>query len=213
MMKDKQGSHSIIKQCNFCIGALRRLARRRERDRTRRAAMISEERDAARQLRRHRRAATTSAMMQREQHPAQGSLPEQQAMDHSSQATPSTNHSFNDSLPQFDRLDVIERIQGFHTMLSDLQNTLCNICKERFPTIRTNELGVCHRCLADSQVPKLFSVENNMDPGSVPAELCVSCIFVLIVNNHRENVSTSLDKCQCCMFVTLSYRHLYSSNP
>ena len=42
----------------FCIGPLRRrLARRRERDRARRAAMTTEERDAAHQLRKERRAA------------------------------------------------------------------------------------------------------------------------------------------------------------
>ena len=54
MIKDKQGSLRAIKQFRrFCIGPLRRrVARRRERDRARRAAMTTEERDAARQLRR-----------------------------------------------------------------------------------------------------------------------------------------------------------------
>ena len=29
----------------------------------------------------------------------------------------------------------------------------------------------CQRCKKDNQCPKLFSSDNNMDPGSVPAEL------------------------------------------
>ena len=29
----------------------------------------------------------------------------------------------------------------------------------------------CQRCKGDNQSPKLFSSDNNMDPGSVPAEL------------------------------------------
>ena len=97
------------------------------------------------------------------------------------------NHSINHSsqeMPQIDHPHVIQRIQGFHRILSDLQNVLCNICKEHFPTISTDELGVCHWCLVDSKVPKLFSAENNINPGSVPAEFCVNCIFVLIVNHH-----------------------------
>ena len=73
-------------------------------------------------------------------------------------------------MAQIDHPDVIQRIQGFHRILSDLQNVLCNICKERFPTISTDELGVCHQCLVDFEVAKLFSAENNMDPGSVPAD-------------------------------------------
>ena len=55
--------------------------------------MTTEEWDAGRQLRRDRRAATTSAMTQHEQRQTQGNLPEQQAMNHSSQAMPSMNHS------------------------------------------------------------------------------------------------------------------------
>ena len=99
-------------------------------DRARRATMTTEERDAVRQLRRDRRAATTLAMMQREQHQTQGNLLKQQAMDHSLQALPSMNHSINHSsqeMPQIDHPDVIQRIQGFHRILSDLQNVLCNI--------------------------------------------------------------------------------------
>ena len=71
------------------------------------------------------------------------------------------NHSINHSsqeMPQIDHPDVIQRIQGFHRNLSDLQNVLCNICKEHFLTISSDELGVCRQCLVDSEVPKLFSL-------------------------------------------------------
>ena len=71
-------------------------------------------------------------------------------MDHSLQAMLS-NHSISHSsqeMAQIDHPDVIQRIQGFHRILSDLQNVLCNICKECFPTIST-----------DSKVPKFLCGE------------------------------------------------------
>ena len=34
--------------------------------------------------------------------------------------------------------------------------------------------GVCIHCRNDTEVPGLYSPANNMDPGRVPPELCVS---------------------------------------
>ena len=34
----------------------------------------------------------------------------------------------------------------------------------------------------DKQIPKLYSVDNNMDPGPVPAELIVSFAVVYLLN-------------------------------
>jgi len=78
---------------------------------------------------------------------------------------------------EVDDTHVIELMQNFHRGLSDLQNEFCGTCKECFPTIKTNEVGLCNCCRTDAQLPKLFTPENNMDPGSVPTELCVSSII------------------------------------
>ena len=104
-------------------------------------------------------------------------------MDYSSQAMPSMNHSINHSsqeMPQIDHPDVIQRIQGFHRILSDLQNVLCNICKERFPTISTDELGMFRRCLVDSEVPKLFSLISYFVSFLRLTPTCFSICLVLI---------------------------------
>jgi len=57
-------------------------------------------------------------------------------------------------------------------------HTLCDVCLKQFPSIKTNEAGVCYCCQHDTEVPKLYSAANNMNPGSVPPELCV-CYFVV----------------------------------
>ena len=56
-----------------------------------------------------------------------------------------------------------------------VHNTICSVCLERFPSIKTDEAGVWNRYHADSEV----SAANNMDPGTVPPELCV-CKFMYI---------------------------------
>ena len=144
-----------------------RLARCREYDRTRQATMTPEQRETVLQQRRDRR-----AMMREEQTDRQTVQPHSRPQ--------SKPQSRNVSTLKIDDPNVIQRIQHFHRTLSDLHNVFCDVCKERFPTINSNELGICHRCHADSLLPKLFSHEHNMDPDSVPIELCVSCIFVII---------------------------------
>ena len=50
----------------------------------------------------------------------------------------------------------------------------CNVCQEARPNENINvddKSHVCTRCKADKGTPKKISVENNMDPGSVPPEL------------------------------------------
>ena len=58
--------------------------------------------------------------------------------------------------------------------LLKLEAALCVVCLECFPTIKISKAGACNRCGADSRVPKLYSARNNMDPGPLPPELCVS---------------------------------------
>lgn len=75
---------------------------------------------------------------------------------------------------------VINRMQQFHSTMSALQNVLCQICLERFLSSSTTVPTICNRCRADSELPKLYSVDNNMDPGPLPPELCVSYINVYL---------------------------------
>ena len=51
---------------------------------------------------------------------------------------------------------------------------MCSTCLEKFPgTKMASKSSECQRCYRD-KVPKLFSADNNMSPGSVPVELQVS---------------------------------------
>lgn len=58
----------------------------------------------------------------------------------------------------------------FQTKQNQWQNKKCTTCNEQWPT-RTHtctEPYVCMRCQRDKHSPKLFSADNDMDPGSVP---------------------------------------------
>ena len=68
--------------------------------------------------------------------------------------------------------DIIDRVQEFHRSLATLQNMSCNVCLEEFPSFITNTTTteICRRCNLDTQTPKLFSAENNMNPGPVPPD-------------------------------------------
>ena len=69
--------------------------------------------------------------------------------------------------------EIIHEVQQFHSSLAALESVLCSTCLEQFPSINTNVTGLCCCCHLDTDVPKLFSAENNMDPGAVPSELYV----------------------------------------
>jgi len=75
-----------------------------------------------------------------------------------------------------DNPDIINKVDEFHRTLVALQNVLCNVCLEQFPTFASNTTptDICCRCNLDTQIPKLYSLQNNMDPGPVPLELSVS---------------------------------------
>ena len=128
--------------------------------------MTPEQRETARQVRRDRRA---TALTEPRTEPTR-----QQQTD--CQVHTEAQPTINATTLEIDHPDVIQRVQQFHRTLSDLQNIFCELCKERFPMIKTNQLSICSRCQTDSQHPKLFTLENNMDPGPVPTELCVSCV-------------------------------------
>lgn len=73
-------------------------------------------------------------------------------------------------------------MKEFHEKLFNLEAALCIVCLEHFPTIKINEAGVCSHCRADDRIPKLYSAGNNMDPGPLPPELCVSTMLFLFSN-------------------------------
>jgi len=123
--------------------------------------MTPEERKMERQMRRDRHAVALREPL-REQ---------QETIPSHTQPQPS-----NDSTCEIDHPDVVQRMQNFHRSLLNLQNVFCDLRKECFPTIKTDELGICYCCQSDSHQPKLFTVQNNMDPGSVPTELYVSSL-------------------------------------
>ena len=71
--------------------------------------------------------------------------------------------------------DITAKITEFHTHVDSLQSAKCEVCLEQFPNLRVDNHQCCRRCATDKHVPKLFSCQNNMNPGAVPPELTVSC--------------------------------------
>ena len=76
--------------------------------------------------------------------------------------------------PSFDDPSIVHKVIEFHNSLMSLTSVKCSICLEKFPTVKVDTAGTCTRCHADKHSPKLYSVQNNMDPGPVPPELTVS---------------------------------------
>ena len=97
-----------------------------------------------------------------------------------------------------DNPDIIHRVQEFHRTLATLQNVSCNVCLEQFPCFMTNTTAteICRRCDLDTQIPKMFSAENNMNPGPVPPELSVHYINVVkIFLLHDVRIKSSVLTC------------------
>jgi predicted Zn-ribbon and HTH transcriptional regulator len=78
------------------------------------------------------------------------------------------NHS-----PQIDQLQIQAKLLKFHRELSEINVPTCTICDETFPGMAVNKKSECIRCTRDKRAPKLFSADNDMHPGAVPAELQV----------------------------------------
>ena len=61
----------------------------------------------------------------------------------------------------------------FHHKQNQWQHRKCSVCNEQWP-VRTRlntDPYICIQCQCDKHSPKLFSAENDMDPGYVP--LCL----------------------------------------
>lgn len=78
---------------------------------------------------------------------------------------------------KFSQLDehlVKVKMSAFHKNMATIETPTCITCMEKFPGMKVNSNSQCQRCARDKHTLKLFSVENNMHPGSVPVELEVS---------------------------------------
>ena len=61
----------------------------------------------------------------------------------------------------------------FHDTMNSLEHRQCVTCKETWPSKQrfNPQIFECLRCKRDNRNPKLYSQENDMDPGILPAEL------------------------------------------
>ena len=70
---------------------------------------------------------------------------------------------------------VRNEMGSFHSIQEQLQHRQCSVCKETWPTKQNLSKDparyVCHRCTRDKKSPKVYSAENDMDPGIVPPQL------------------------------------------
>ena len=62
---------------------------------------------------------------------------------------------------------------AFHDTLNSLEQRQCITCKETWPTGQglNAQRYECVRCKRDKEATKLFSRDNDMDPGTVPHQL------------------------------------------
>ena len=60
----------------------------------------------------------------------------------------------------------------FHSSINSLEHRKCVTCKKAWPTKQGLTLArfKCLRCKGDKGNPKLYSQENDMDPGVLPLE-------------------------------------------
>ena len=65
----------------------------------------------------------------------------------------------------------------YHETMSFIKSLKCDTCFENFPTLsvslQPNGVSKCSTCANDKHIPKLYSSENNMNPGVVPRQLQV----------------------------------------
>lgn len=68
---------------------------------------------------------------------------------------------------------VQNEIAKFHSSINSLEHRQCVTCKETWPTKQGLSLArfECLRRKRDKGNPKLFSQENDMDPGTLPLQL------------------------------------------
>ena len=165
-----------------------RRARRRERDRRTRQAQTAEQAELRRATRRqndrHRRdhlSAEQSLQQRRVVYNTNSQRDQSSSGTQVNRGTSgcATNTVQVDGAPRFNQPSVIAKMTEFHVHMDSLQPTKCEVCQERFPNLRVDDQQICKRCSSDKHEPKLFSTQNNMNPGTLPPELTVSFTFYI----------------------------------
>ena len=79
----------------------------------------------------------------------------------------------NAEQPLHEQQWVQTEMANFHRAMNKLEHRQCVTCKEAWPTNNglTLQIFECLRCKRDKGNPKLFSQENDMDPGCLPTAL------------------------------------------
>ena len=159
-----------------------RLRRRREQYRARRDRESEEERHArlerCREYERRRYAAMNTeqrrnlTQRRRERTQRDHQIPVASETQQSEELV--DNQYRSNEIPAFDHPSIIRKVTEFHSSLMTLTSVKCTVCLENFPTLKVNTAGICTRCDGDKHSPKLYSPQNNMDPGPVPPQLRVS---------------------------------------
>ena len=84
------------------------------------------------------------------------------------------SQSVSSQVALIDQPAVRAKMQKFHLSISNIEVPMCMTCLESFPGMNMcARLNECNRCHRDQCSPKLFSHDNNMDPGDVPPQLQV----------------------------------------
>ena len=66
---------------------------------------------------------------------------------------------------------AMDSIRSFELSQMCLVFNFCSVCKERRLNMNMANEKVCKRCYSDKNTVKMFSFENNMDPGPIPDQL------------------------------------------
>ena len=77
-------------------------------------------------------------------------------------------------LPPFEQRCVQSAMRSFHQEMSTIDTATCSTCMEKFPGMKVNGQSECLRCARDKNVPKLYSLDNNVHSGHIPPQLQVS---------------------------------------
>ena len=84
-------------------------------------------------------------------------------------------------LEEEEDLSINSQMLNFHETLTSITSSKCETCFECFPNLsvssQPNGVMECRRCAHDRHIPKLFSKNNNMNPGTVPTQLQVKYLY------------------------------------
>ena len=82
---------------------------------------------------------------------------------------------------------LLNAVHPFDQHMSEFEWRQCVNCSTRFPGLSLNQASMCSTCVRN---PRLFTAENNMDPGEVPALFsCLSVIEQLLIAQIHPVVS------------------------